>query len=105
MADNKDKSGYKTVLRLIEYHGPIEWIEKTFSTSRMPIQGEFKPSADNEVFIRSGIVSWLPDEVMESQRNRDMADKGTDDSQVKVEGVEDKSATRTTVQFKRPGVN
>jgi hypothetical protein len=83
-----DKSGYRTVIRVLEMHGSVEWLEKTLAASRIPIQGAL--NLPQGCFIRSGIVSWQPDVVTEAQVNGD-GNKVSNPQPVK------------TVPFKRPG--
>jgi len=83
-----DESGYRTVIRVLEMHGSIEWLEKTLAASRIPIQGAL--NLPQGCFIRSGIVAWQPDAVTEAQVNES---EGQPDSQQPVK----------TVPFKRPG--
>jgi hypothetical protein len=55
-----------TVVRMIEYHGPHEWVELVLKNSAMPLQGThlFKPGrlpsgeAMEGAFIRSGLVMF-----------------------------------------------
>lgn len=86
MADDNKDDGYRSIVRLIEYHGSPSWLEKTLAASRIPIQGAL--NLPNGVYIKSGIVSWQPDVVTEAQVNGD-GDKG--------------AAPVKTVPFKRPG--
>lgn len=52
-----------SVVRVLEYHGTVEWVTKVVQASRLPMQGEFrghdpaKPLAEG-CFIRSGLVYW-----------------------------------------------
>lgn len=74
---------YKTITRIIEYRGPIEWIESTLASSRIPIQGA--KQFPNGVYIKSGVISWQPDSVTEAQ---------VDEQPVEIV---------KTVPFKKPG--
>jgi hypothetical protein len=62
MAREFDSKGRKlvSVIRVLEYHGPREWIEMTFQQSRIPIQG-LKEIGDG-TSIRSGVVQWEVEE-------------------------------------------
>lgn len=79
---------YRSIVRLIEYHGSPAWLEKTLAASRIPIQGAL--NLPNGVYIKSGIVSWQPDVVTEAQVNGDK------------QPVEQQPPVKT-VPFKRPG--
>lgn len=94
MADNPN---YRTIIRIIEYHGSPEWLEKTLAASRIPIQGakQFKDGS----FIRGGVVVWQPDGVTEAQA--DEAANGQPTSDEMARAVE----AAKTVVFKRPGEN
>lgn len=51
-----------SVVRVIEYHGTPEWIQKTMASSRLPMQGRFVGTAEHPLpedhFINSGFVVW-----------------------------------------------
>lgn len=56
-----------SIVRVIEYHGTDEWISKVMQASRLPWQGEFKPTdpkTGNPTplpeghSIKSGMVVW-----------------------------------------------
>lgn len=88
MAENNN---YKTITRIIEYYGPVEWLESTMANSRIPIQGTMQMR--NGVYIKSGVIKWQPDEVIEGQVEE--GDKSPSEQPVEVV---------KTVPFKRPGV-
>lgn len=62
-----DPKQHRTITRVIEYHGSPDWIEKTIAASRIPLQGVFYPShQDQSVWIKSGVLVWQP-EVIEQR--------------------------------------
>lgn len=99
MADN-----YKTITRILEYRGPVEWLESTLANSKIPIQGvkQFK----NGVYIRGGIINWQPDKVTEGQvednNNNKVDDINSVDGQPSVE-LQAAIENAKVAIFKRPG--
>jgi hypothetical protein len=81
---------YRTVYRLVEYHGPVAWLEQTLAQSRVPIQGAL--NLPKGVYIKSGIIVWQPDAITEAQ----VSDNGQQSQPVEPPTVK-------TVPFKRPG--
>lgn len=57
-----------SVIRVLEYHGPAEWVQAVLGSSRLPLMGKVTsspPNAKGEVFafpekcfILSGQVNW-----------------------------------------------
>jgi len=58
MADKVNSKGEPlvSVVRVLEYHGTRQWIERTMEASRIPVQG-LKEIGDG-CSIRSGVVQW-----------------------------------------------
>lgn len=56
----KDSKGRPlfSVVRVLEYHGTAEWIEATFSASRVPTQGIHRDKLPEGCSIKSGLVNW-----------------------------------------------
>lgn len=46
----------RTVIRILEYTGPEEWLEATFAANRVPLQGERRIGPLS--VIKSGTVRW-----------------------------------------------
>lgn len=57
---DKDSKGRPllSVVRIIEYHGTVEWIEATFGASRVPVQGVYTEKLPEGCTIKSGLVNW-----------------------------------------------
>ena len=52
-----------TMTRVIEYHGPREWVENCISNSRIPLNGiKGFPKISPETYIRGGVIMWMSEE-------------------------------------------
>lgn len=51
----------KTITRVIEYHGSVDWLEQTLSASRIPLQGV--KQFNNGFYIKSGVINWQTETV------------------------------------------
>lgn len=86
--------GYKTVTRIIEYHGSQEWLEQTLANSRIPIQGV--KQFQNGSYIKGGVIIWQGDGETEAQ----VEDSNSQRSPEMQRALEE---VAKTVPFKRPG--
>lgn len=60
---NKNGEPIVAVVRIIEYSGTMDWVNRTIQASRVPIQGEFKgmdgKGLPDGCSIKSGLVVWM----------------------------------------------
>jgi len=100
MADNHN---FKTIVRILEYRGTQEWLEKTMAASRMPIQGIWQQKDGS--YIKGGVIVWQPDKVTEAQvedSNNKTDDTNPVDGQPSVE-LQAAIENAKVAIFKRPG--
>lgn len=88
-----DDNRYRTITRIIEMHGPPDWLEQTLANSRIPIQGV--KQFQNGSYIKSGIILWQGDGVTEAQVDEQPSQLSTEMRRA-IEEVK-------TVPFKKPG--
>jgi len=75
MADS-DSNNFVTITRLIEMHGPREWINEVLKKSFVPINGT-KAIGAKGAYMRGGVVMWSPQPEEATDDSTDTASDGS----------------------------